>query len=141
MQDRFKFRIFDTENKTMHNTDFVVCSTGFVGKLETEDDGKFYVDNYNLTIDNKCILMQCTGLKDKNGKLIFEGDIVKFRKLVLDGDFFRKTDAKSYITYLDGCFCIADELLPRALNANVLKDLEVIGNIHETPELLEGENE
>ena len=51
MQDRFKFRIFDTENKTMHNTDFVVCSTGFVGKLETEDDGKFYVDNYNLTIE------------------------------------------------------------------------------------------
>lgn len=133
MQDRFKFRIFDTENKTMHNTDFVVCSTGFVGKLETEDDGKFYVDNYNLTIDNKCILMQCTGLKDKNGKLIFEGDVVKdhnnkLSKVIFDKrgayfGLFESTVETGYIT----------EFIIEGMH------LEVIGNIYENPELLEAE--
>lgn len=67
-----------------------------------------------------------TGLKDKNGVKIFEGDIVKLS----DGYAFP-------IIFKDGCFLIAcgDSALPLAL----FKEREVIGNIHDNPELLGGD--
>ena len=75
MNDRFKFRIW---NKTeMHYNDFVVTATGFVGKITEEFLGNCVFNQEDLTADKECVLMQCTGLKDKNGKLIYEGDIVK----------------------------------------------------------------
>lgn len=70
---------------------------------------------------------QYTGLKDKNGKKIFEGDIVKRLgdKCVVK---WTEEDAKFIIigsmTKLDFSLCFA-------------KNLEVIGNIHDNPELLE----
>lgn len=73
---------------------------------------------------------QYTGLTDKNGKKIFEGDICKHRS-DFSGEYII-----SVVTYTDGQFlAIADE----NSGFNLSDKLEVIGNIHDNPELLKGE--
>jgi len=67
-------------------------------------------------------LMQFTGLKDKNGKEIYEGDIVSA---------FGRTSA---VKFHDGYFdCGIDYIESQSLNVD---SYEIIGNIYENPELL-----
>jgi len=65
-------------------------------------------------------LMQYTGLKDNNGKEIYEGDIVKWGKII------EKVEMK------DGCWSMVLGTIVEEFN------LEVIGNIYENPELIKG---
>ena len=90
-------------------------------------------------IDYKDIdLMQCTGLKDKNSKLIYEGDI-------LGGTY-----GNLYVHYCDNCkqfelkandygcmACEGDIHWCEVVESEDENELEVIGNIYENPELLE----
>jgi len=83
-----------------------------------------------------CVLMQYTGLKDKNGKEIYEGDIVHVT------DFFHG-DAKVYkgvVKFVGGYYQIEGQDIRNAPLGWIISsdDLEVIGNIYENPELLEG---
>ena len=76
---------------------------------------------------------QHTGLTDKNGTKIFEGDIVKF------------CDIKGVINFGMGCYCVKtnkpdwksrnNPAIDIVLN-EYENELEVIGNIHDNPELL-----
>lgn len=86
------------------------------------------------------ILMQFTGLKDKNGKEIYEGDIVKFPEF--NGDIYitpvvwDKSCACFGLSF-SGKYPISFDYLEEFYTE--LKDIEVVGNIYENPELLEGE--
>ncbi|HCQ0977711.1 TPA: hypothetical protein OG030_000517 [Listeria monocytogenes] len=92
------------------------------------------------------VLMQYTGLKDKNGKKIFEGDVVTaFSNINKYTDSFagdvEPTFCFTSIVYDGACFKTTYKGEPSyVLNQNgssLVKHMEVIGNIHENLELLE----
>lgn len=77
-------------------------------------------------------LGECTGVRDKNGKLIFEGDIVRTEY----GDGFQ-------VCWLASCGMFILEK-PSAFEQRDLAcfgEFEVIGNIHDNPELLKGDGQ
>ena len=94
-----------------------------------------FCKEYYLNADfDEIELMQYTGLKDKNNKEIYEGDIVKLRA----------NHGIGVVKYYDewGAF-VVEYIKPRPLvvlgMSYYKEDIEVIGNIYENPELL-GEN-
>lgn len=152
MQDRFKFRyVFskDFDGKTG------ICYKMPIFNLDTITDENFnkivkgYTDyGYKLiSID------QSTGLKDENGKLIYEGDIldlyvsseklyryeVKYEigsfMLVSDDEIF---DFKN--VWNDNVYPLSQLYWEYQNEENCIYQCEVIGNIYDNPELLKGDN-
>lgn len=79
--------------------------------------------------DHDVIIMQYTGMKDKNGAEIYEGDLAK-----KDDDKFVRAGVVSFI---HGCWMVASKDGERYFNLHwYLSEIEVIGNIHQNPELL-----
>lgn len=87
----------------------------------------FLEKNNNFSEDNNLVLMQFTGLLDKNGKEIFEGDIISF------GQNSRR------VNWVGAGFWLIDfcgngiDIEP---TFNEIKNWKIIGNIYENPELL-----
>lgn len=75
---------------------------------------------------------QFTGLRDRNGKEIYEGDILAFKWF--DGDIVEVDHYPVY--YLGGAFCLRGEYDLTPLYEQDMKRYEVIGNIHDNPELM-----
>ncbi|WP_097289831.1 YopX family protein [Escherichia coli] len=112
---------------------------GRVGEIRFDLDGSVSVvlfkGNY-LDVSGpreKIVLMQSTGLKDKNGKEIFEKDILDYKG--------RKVIVKWHGSYAGFVYEFVDELKNRTAEWQPLYlsyyKFEVIGNVYENPELLE----
>ena len=88
--------------------------------------------------DEKVKLMQYTGLKDKNGKEIYEGDIVKIIKLEGYGEYCEQVE------YTGRIECYISEFRIQPLNLRLSDEstveIEIIGNIYENKNLLEENN-
>ena len=155
MQERFKLRVWDKlANKMTYN--FMLGN--FIQKSQTDYEKKDWVAiNYepdyicfnNEATDN-LVLMQPTGLRDKNNKLIYEGDIVN---VYVSSEKLYRYQVKFEI----GSFMLVSNHeifdFPNKWNDNVyplsqlyfeyenedycIDQLEVIGNVYENPELLE----
>lgn len=99
-------------------------------KVDSENKGLIC---YGEADTNPIAIMQFTGILDNNGKEIYEGDIIAENQ---NGKFF----SKHKVLFRNGFFGISNneplEMI-RVLRKNKgMRQLEVIGNIYESPELL-----
>lgn len=132
MQDRFKFKVLDTTtNKLYHSIDDLRKEEPYADFLLAQD-GAIIKKYYNP--DLKLIRMSIykpifsTGLKDKTGKLIFEGDIC-----IYDFEGIGKQKAVIYFNDTYAGFMVK----PLGdFQYTKLNNCRIIGNIYETPELL-----
>lgn len=118
-----KFRGWDTHHRCM-------ITEGGIAELTTGD----IVDAARIL--NRP-LMQYTGLKDKRGKEIWEGDIVReshgFDEYLIGTVYYTTDAADTTPTIFDAVWTARDQDGDRM----ILRNCEVVGNIHENPELLE----
>jgi uncharacterized phage protein (TIGR01671 family) len=97
---------------------------------------------YNWVCDNESkILMQYTGLKDKNGKEIYEGDILNSKNDGKDGnDIWDYSTHDNRIVEWDAEYSCFSGMPDYGENSVYSEEyIEVIGNIYENPEVLKGE--
>lgn len=121
-----RFRAWDKEFKEMVQVDALVFDEQIIkatyknGNVVKED-----IKNY--------VLMQSTGLRDKNGKEIFEGDIVKMAKNV-----YSELTYYEVVRHRGGAYRLESKRYGCELWLRHT-DCEIAGNIWENPELLEVE--
>ena len=131
MNDRFKFRAWATETKKMY--DNVYFDGLEVGIWDDDNDGEYTLigDMRENSLLQYCILLQCTGLNDKNGKLIYEGDIIH-------GEYGMAWEVfhENSMYYAGGHS--GDTYITKILEPALSMVSSVIGNIYENPELLNG---
>lgn len=160
MNDRFKFRVFDKETNKM-----------FVPQRHfncTEVNGTIVCIESYMAVDgfykkrivkefNDAVLMQCTGLKDKNGKLIFEGDILNVfvdsikphympKEVIWDRKEWQLAQRNKNYKKCENCanrnktkcsYCKEYFMSTGHTNFKDFYNGFIIGNIYENPELLE----
>ena len=117
-----RFRAWDKTDKKMYLVDEINFNHG-----EFESIG---VGITFLRGADKVELMQSTGLKDKNGNKIFEGDILGTKNGLLNGVVEYRADLGMFVNSL-----IRYNNFERL--CNIASDREIIGNIYENPEMLE----
>lgn len=120
----FKFRAWDTEKQEMATVNFIGLNDYEVG-MEDEECRR-----WRATYPYVCRLMQYTNLKDKNGKEIYEGDILKVK---LDGG-----EANLYVKYTNGEYRVVNEgkWEDSLYTYMYFGDVEIVGNIYENKDLL-----
>lgn len=112
-------------------------------KPEISQIMQYFEDNSNSSSEEYVTIkpdkiLQSTGLKDKNGKLIYEGDIVRFKNNVtIKGSKTHIATVEhneAFNAFMYHADCIGLYTVNKAQNEQF--DVEVIGNIYENPELL-----
>lgn len=117
MNDRLKIRVWDKVYENYWKEEEVYENIQWL----------LYPDDDNI---NNVVIEQCTGVHGKNGKLIYEGDLLRLSiyECVQD-ELFAVEDLRSF-------FFLLDKEYPFDVTNN---DWEVVGNIHENEELLKAE--
>jgi len=141
---QIKFRAWDKETKTMNTNGSIgagssadIININFEGRISLQNAYGLDMGARNPTFDepsDRFILMQFTGLQDKNGKDIYEGDIYRA---------YNNEDepADCVVEYNEYCASFDGIVYPiheaETLYSHWQSGIVVVGNIHENPELLQ----
>lgn len=135
-KDRFKYRIYNENDKCYVKTP----EEGYIPDIIVSPNGDIWDTDYGELFDTYTdgyIIEQCTGLRDKNGVLVYEGDVVR---LCEDG----KLKHTAYVMWGDGNGTLSGSYIAvstserdgrHPLSWIFTPHWEIIGNIHGTKEL------
>lgn len=137
-----RFRVWDKHSQKMFTNDELII---WNNNVYANDSKKLSCNHLKGWSIDEEYLMQSTGLKDKNGKEIFEGDIVKRYR----SPFFKaKWEYRIEIVIKEKASLLLGRGFDKRFGTRPFDSpftnsvlLEVIGNIYENPELLEDANE
>ncbi|WP_112445713.1 YopX family protein [Streptococcus sp. 596553] len=122
-----KFRAWDTTNKEMFKDTFSITESGQVVVVEQEDvmcpPDYVFVDNL--------VIMQSTDMVDRDGNIIFDGDIVKMSK-----DVYSEPTYYEVVRHYGGAYRLESKQHGCELWLRHT-DCEVVGNVYENKELLD----
>lgn len=126
-----KFRAWgNRQNKYLNPDDVSIRADGFITAFNVDGKHSRAVQPPG-SLSPWFVIEQYTGLKDKNGIEIYEGDIVKVEG---DGEIYR-------VKWIRSGFGLEPRYnsprYPALGNVELRKKIEVVSNIHENPELLE----
>ena len=136
MQNRFRFKVYYKPHNKVYN---VIC-------LNCERQKEIIIE-YNgstaLVEWENCIILQSTGLRDRDGKLIYEDDIVEFTdNVTINGSkthVAKVEHNKEFNAYMYHAECMGWYTINPSQNKRF--KVKVIGNVYANPELLGVENE
>ena len=132
MNNRYLFRA-----KRIDNGEWIV------GDLSHHKTGKVFVKPLNGSAISTCevdkdTICQCTGLKDKNGNLIWENDVVGFWDTYSTENGQAEMDCIGKVVWDDETISFQVTNRLSSDSYEVIDECSVIGNIFDNPELLEG---
>lgn len=129
-----KFRAWDSVKKEMFKDTFAITESGQVVVVEQES----VASPPDYVFVEHLVIMQSTGLKDKNGKEVFEGDILAIEtdEGILNVNIF--WDSEHALFMFESKKYNEKDLLAELVEDNTYP-FEIAGNIWENPELLEVE--
>jgi uncharacterized phage protein (TIGR01671 family) len=144
MEDRYLYKAKRTDSEEW-----------VVGSLISTPHGGYMIDRvadsrrFRVMI-NSSTICQCTGLRDKNGKLIWENDIVKKEFFTDYENYANSEEYIGIVEVMDCAWVIAETIkghkCARPIFESIsyskdVKHFEVIGNVFDNPELLESEGQ
>lgn len=136
MQNRFRFKVYYKPHNKVYNVICLNC-----------DRQKEIIIEYNgstaLVEWENCVILQSTGLRDRDGKLIYEDDIIEFTdNVTVNGSkthVAKVEHNEEFNAYMYHAECVGWYTINPSQNKRF--KVKVVGNVYANPELLGVENE